>query len=72
MRAAVLVFGHSKQDVVSLFNDARPKIATLRLVNITMADDSVAAVLAYTKESPNLYNILNMACRTPGRPSAMF
>mmetsp|Transcript_13987 Transcript_13987/g.27769 ORF Transcript_13987/g.27769 Transcript_13987/m.27769 type:complete len:298 (-) Transcript_13987:229-1122(-) len=66
VRAALQVFGHSEQDVNTLFDDARRQMAILQIVNVSMADSLVAAVLAYTKETPNVYLKLNMACRTPG------
>ncbi len=60
------MFGQSDSDVQTLFRDAQRHVAKLQLVQISMPPKLVAAVLAYTKETPNLYADLNRACRTSG------
>jgi len=63
---AVKVFGQSDEEVQQLLTDAKRNAAKLKLLDISLSDKLVAAVLAYTKERPNLYADLNEACRTPG------
>ena len=63
---AVQALGLTEQDVATLMDKAQRKLAMLSLLNIHVSDRLVAAVLAYTQETPNLYAALNQACRTPG------
>lgn len=59
-------FGQTEEDVRALAAGAKRHKSKLDKLAISVSEKSVAAVLAYTKEEPNLYADLNEACRTPG------